>query len=75
MGEDQNLFKKLLEKLLKEAFTTVLLVLISYYFITKERETNSELIKLYRDDREVLLKTIEKRTAKVYTLYDELKDP
>ncbi len=73
MEQEPNFFKKLFEKLLKEAFTTVLLVLISYYFITKERETNAELIKLYRDDREVLLQTIEKRTAKVYLLYDELK--
>ena len=61
-----------MRKLLNEAFTTVLLVLISYYFLNEERKTKAELINLYKEDRKQLLETLEKRNAQIFTLYEKI---
>lgn len=72
MDEQNNFLKRLFEKLLKEAFTTVLLVLISYYFISEERRTKTDLITLYREDRVELLNTLEKRNTEIQDLYEKI---
>ena len=72
MEEQNNFLKRLFEKLIKEAFTTVLLVLISYYFISEERRTKTDLITLYREDRAELLNTLEKRNTEIQDLYEKI---
>lgn len=63
-----------MRKLLNEAFTTVLLVLISYYFLNEERKTKTELIELYKEDRRELMETLDKRNEQIFTLYEKINE-
>ena len=74
MDETISFFKALMRKLLNEAFTTVLLVLISYYFLNEERKTKTELIQLYKEDRRQLMETLDKRNQQIFTLYEKINE-
>ena len=74
MDETISFFKALMRKLLNEAFTTVLLVLISYYFLNEERKTKTELIQLYKEDRRELMETLDKRNQQIFTLYEKINE-
>ena len=74
MDETISFFKALMRKLLNEAFTTVLLVLISYYFLNEERKTKTELIELYKEDRRELMETLDKRNQQIFTLYEKINE-
>ena len=74
MEETISFFKALMRKLLNEAFTTVLLVLISYYFLNEERKTKTELIELYKEDRRELMETLDKRNQQIFTLYEKINE-
>jgi|3_EtaG_2_1085321.scaffolds.fasta_scaffold197724_2 hypothetical protein len=51
-------YKELFQKLINQSFTVIVLVLVAYYFVTREREQNDKLLDLYERDREILLETI-----------------
>ena len=51
-------YKELFQKLINQSFTVIILVLVAYYFVTREREQNDKLLDLYERDREILLETI-----------------
>tara|TARA_R110002012_G_scaffold153620_4_gene313757 strand:+ start:476 stop:706 length:231 start_codon:yes stop_codon:yes gene_type:complete len=74
MDETISFFKALMRKLLNEAFTTVLLVLISYYFLNEERKTKTELIELYKEDRRELMETLDKRNQQIFNLYEKINE-
>jgi hypothetical protein len=73
---DQNssgdIVKRLIEKLLRESVTVVVLTLICYYFITRERELFQEYKSIKNQETEILLKTLEKRNQKIFELYERL---
>ncbi len=73
---DQNssgdIVKRLIEKLLRESVTVVVLTLICYYFITRERELFQEYKSIKNQETEILLKTLEERNQKIFELYERL---
>jgi len=54
-------YKELFQKLINQSFTVIVLVLVAYYFVTREREQNDKLLDLYERDRAIMLKILKKK--------------
>ncbi len=54
-------YKELFQKLINQSFTVIILVLVAYYFVTREREQNDKLLDLYERDRAIMLKIIREK--------------
>ena len=54
-------YKELFQKLINQSFTVIILVLVAYYFVTREREQNDKLLDLYERDRAIMLKILKKK--------------
>jgi hypothetical protein len=54
-------YKELFQKLINQSFTVIVLVLVAYYFVTREREQNDKLLDLYERDRAIMLKIIREK--------------
>jgi len=75
MSDQENsgdIVKRLIEKLLRESVTVVVLALICYYFITRERELYQEYKNTKNKETEILLKISDERNQKIYELYERL---
>jgi hypothetical protein len=50
--------EEIYKKILGESLTIILLIAVSYYFVTREREQHDRLIDLYERDRKTLIEAI-----------------
>lgn len=55
----EDFTKELFKKVVNESMTIIVLVLVSYYFVKREREQNDKLLNLYERDRLVLMEKLE----------------
>ena len=59
-----DFYKELFKKLINESMTVIILVLVAYYFVTREREQNDKLLDLYERDREIMIKMLKEKDEK-----------
>jgi hypothetical protein len=55
----EDFSKELFKKLINESITIIILIAVSYYFVTREREQSDKLLNLYERDRQVLIEKLE----------------
>ena len=72
MENKGEITQSIIKRLLKESFTVIVLVVISYYFIQRERL----LFETYKENKEkeveLLLEALKERNLKVFELYERL---
>jgi hypothetical protein len=63
--------QKLLERLLKESVTVIVLALIVVYFIQREERQEKKFLRIIEEDRMLLKEAIQDKNQRIYKLYDD----